>query len=110
MGAEKSCLHLQRDGLLYAASHAQHLQLALGGQAIAALYLDGSGSFGYYLVDACHCLAVEFLLGGGGKKVGGVQYSATAPCNFLIAQTVDFVEKLAGALACIYYMCVRVAE
>lgn len=44
-------------GVLFdAADHPQHLQLVLKGQAVAALDLDGAGSFGDHLPHARHCL------------------------------------------------------
>ena len=41
---------------LDAADHPQHLQLVLQGEAVAALDLDGAGSFGDHLPHARHCL------------------------------------------------------
>ena len=41
---------------LDAADHPKHLQLVLQGEAVAALDLDGAGSFGDHLPHARHCL------------------------------------------------------
>ncbi len=45
-----------------------------------------------------------------GQHIGRVEDTSAAACNFLVAQTADFVDKLALAAAGIDYMCVRVAE
>ena len=52
MRTQKVRLDGQGRGLLEASDHAQQLQLALGGQAVAALDLDGTCTHAHHLVKA----------------------------------------------------------
>ena len=107
---EEGGAHLERCRLADAADDAQHLQLVLGREAVAALDFHGAGAHADDFADALHRLAVELLLGGGVEPVGGVENTPAAARYLFVAQAVDFVEELLLAAAGIDQMGVRVAE
>ena len=55
MSTEEVRLNSQGRVLFKAAYDAEHFQLALGTQAVAALYLDSTCTHVHYLVESLHC-------------------------------------------------------
>ena len=110
MGAQESAAHLQGSRFLDAANHAQHLQLVLSGQSVAALDFHRTRSLADNLVHTAHRLAVELVLRKLVQTVGRVQDASPSAGYLSIAQAVDFVNELLLAAAGIDDVGVAVAE
>ena len=110
MGSEKRADHAHGCCLPDAAYHAQHLQLVVGVESVAAFYLHGSRAFGCYLADTLHGLVVELVFRSLVQPVRRAQYAAT-PAGYLgVAQAAYLVDELALATARIHQVGVAVAE
>ena len=109
MSAQEGRYHTQTGALLDAGYHAQHLEFVLGVEAVAALYLDGSGALGNHLAHALHGSVVELLLGHEVQAVGAVEDAAATAGNLGVGESVDFIHKLLLATASIDDVGVRVA-
>ena len=94
VGAEEVGLDGHGRGFFQAADDAQELQLALGGEAVAALDLDGAGTEAHHLVEALAGHIVELVLGGGGGGFGGVEDAAATLGDLLVAEAADLVDEL----------------
>ena len=110
VGSQEGTLHGGRDAPFDAVNDPQHLHLALGAQAVAALDLKGYGAFVHHFLHAHHGLAEELVLGGLVQKVRRVEDSAAPRRYLLIGQAVDLVQKLAVAAPGIDQVRVAVAE
>ena len=110
MGTEEGGAHNRRHRFADAGNHAEHLQLVVGGQTVAALYLDGSGAFCHYFAHTNHCLAVELILRGFVEQVGAVENTSAPGGYLLITEAVYFVEELTVAGSGVDYVGVGVAE
>ena len=94
----------------HAADDAQHLQLVLRGESVAALDFRRTGSGFHHLVQARHRLVVEFLFGGRVQPVCRVEDASAAAGDFLVGEAVDFVHEFSFAASCIDDVRMRVAE
>ena len=96
--------------LLEAANHAQELQFALGGEAVAALDFDGAGAQSHRFVETLQGHVVELVLRSRCRSLGRVEDAAAAFGNLLVAEAADLVNKLMLARVGIDEVGVRVAE
>ena len=94
MRTEERRQYLSRRSLLHALYHAEHLQLVLKTQSVAALYLDASGSLTYHFVKALHGLTEEFVLGSAVQEVGRIEDASSTSGYLLIAESVYLIHKL----------------
>ncbi len=77
---------------------------------VTALDLHAARTHADDFAHAPHCLPVELLLGSLVQQVGGIENPAATPGDFLVAQSVDFVQKLLLAAPGVDQMGVRIAE
>ena len=106
----KECRHdVHRCVLLDSADNAQHLHFVCRVKSVSALDFNTTCAFSHYLFCAVHGLAVQLVFTQGVKQVGRVEYAAASPGYFGIAQSHDFVDKLALAAAGIDNVRMRVA-
>ncbi len=64
----------------------------------------------HHFVGPLHGLGKQVGFRGVRQPVGRIEYATSAAGDLFIAQSVDFVNKLALTAAGIYYMCVRIAK
>ena len=110
VGAEEVGLDGQGRVLLEAADDAQELQLALGGEAVAALDFDGAGAEAHGLFEAALGHVVEFLLRGRRRGFGRIEDTPSPLRDLLVAEAANLVDELMLARVGIDEVGVRVAE
>ena len=110
MGSEEVGLDGERGVLFQLADDAQHLELVLGGEAVAALDLARARAEGGHLLQPLPCLVVELFFGCLVQPFRGVEDAAAALEDFLVAQTLDLVDVLDLAAARIDDVRVGIAE
>ena len=110
VGAEEVGLDGHGRGLLQAAYDAQQLKLALSGEAVAALDLDGAGTHAHHAVEALQRHVVELVLRGRRRGLGRVEDTASPLGNLLVAEPAYLVHKLMLARVGIDDVRVGVAE
>ncbi len=96
--------------LLQATDDAEELQLTLGGQAVAALDLDGARTHTHHLVEALLGHDVEFVLRCRRRRLGRIEDASSPLGDLLVAEAADLVDKLQLTRVGVDEMCVRVAE
>ncbi len=109
MRGQQGGLHLQRQCVLQALGHTQHLQLTFHGEPIAALDLHGHGALAHHLFQPKAGLPVQGLFIHLAQLAGAVQDAATACSDLLIAEPLDLVHELFFAWRCEHRVGVRVA-
>ena len=99
-----------RYSLFYAFYHAEHLELILDAETIAALYLYCSAAMRYHFIYPCEALLVKVVFTCIMQQVGRVEDSSATGGYLFVAQAVNLVYEFFFPRACIYDVAVGIAE